>query len=71
MANLFTDYPDSVSADLASYEAKQRKWFDRLPKCDVCGQPIQGTHYYEINDEKVCADCIEDEFKRTLEVDFD
>ena len=64
-----TFYPDAVSADLARYEEEQQRQLDRLPKCDICGKPIQDTYYYEINDEKVCPGCLDSEFKK--DIDFD
>lgn len=66
MANLFTD---AVSADLDRYETEQIKALVRLSKCDICGKPIQDTYYYEINDEKVCSECLDSEFKK--DIDFD
>lgn len=50
--------PDNYDAFL-EHEARQEKWFERLPVCSECGEAIQDEECYEIGDELFCLDCIE------------
>lgn len=34
------------------------KWLENRPVCDICGQPIQDDHMYEIDNETVCEYCL-------------
>lgn len=34
------------------------RWLESRPVCDVCGQPIQESKMYEIENEDICPDCI-------------
>lgn len=60
---------DDPVADFDRYDAEQQKQLDRLPKCDICDHPIQDDHYYQINGDNVCPDCLDNEFRK--DVDFD
>lgn len=46
------------------HEREQAKQLEKLPVCEVCGEPIQDDHLYLINDEFVCSDCLERDFKK-------
>lgn len=58
---MFTDDP---IADARRHDKEQQDWLNRLPRCGICGKPIQDEHYYCINDENVCPECLEDEFRK-------
>lgn len=49
------------------HDAEQQAWLDRLPKCSYCGEPIQGDCYYEINDEAICEECLNDNFRKWVD----
>lgn len=50
-----------------NYQAAQEKALKKLPKCYECGEPIQGEVCYEINDELVCPDCLNENHRKFVE----
>ena len=48
------------------HEQKQEKWLDSRPLCSCCNEPIQEDYYYEINEEKICEECLRINFKRII-----
>ena len=48
---------DPIS-DFALHDREEQKWLEKLPKCADCGEPIQDDHYYLINDEPICPNCL-------------
>lgn len=55
---------DDPLRDFDRWDAAQQKKLKRLPVCEYCYEPIQDKHFYLINDEAICKDCLEHEFKR-------
>lgn len=51
-------YSDDPVADFDRYDAEQEAWLKELPKCECCDQHIQDSHYYDIEGEYICPDCI-------------
>lgn len=49
------------------WDFKQNKRLSELPKCDYCDEPIQHDHYYLINDEFICPDCLDSYFRKENE----
>ena len=49
------------------YEAERQRELDKLPECSYCDEPIQSEECYEINDELVCPDCLDDNHKKRTE----
>lgn len=47
-----------------AHDREQTKRLERLPVCERCGEPIQDEHLYLINDEFVCLDCLDRDFKK-------
>lgn len=45
-------------------DIKKEQRLARLPQCEYCGEHIQDEHYYEINCEIICEDCLNDNFKK-------
>lgn len=39
------------------------------PLCDICDQPVRDDHYYNINGDVICADCMEKYFRKELDHD--
>ena len=60
---------DDPGMDFDRWEAHQERQLARLPKCGICGEPIQDDHFYLINGDNVCPDCLENEFRK--DVDFE
>lgn len=58
---------DDPVRDAERYYGEQDEALEKLPKCSICGEAIQDDFLYEINDELVCEECLEREFKRRIE----
>lgn len=54
---------DDPVADFDRYDREQAKEKAKLPHCDCCGCVIY-DHYWNINGEIYCEDCLNDEFRR-------
>ena len=50
-----------------AHEREQEQRLAELPVCVVCDQPIQGEHLYLINDEFVCPECLERDFRKEVD----
>lgn len=61
---MFTDDP---IADFNRHDAEQQRWLDSRPKCAECGEPIQDDHYFDINDEPVCEECLNFNYRKHTE----
>ena len=61
---LWTDDP---VADFERHDREQAERLNLLPICDICNDPIQEEHFYEINDEFVCEHCLDKLFKKNTE----
>ena len=55
---------DDPVADFHRYDAEHQKKLNKLPKCADCGEPIQDDHYYLINDEPICPNCLESGYRQ-------
>ena len=40
---------DDPIADFLAHDAEQQSKLDRLPKCDICGEPILDEYFYNID----------------------
>lgn len=58
---------DNPVKDFEKYDAEQQKELEKLPVCSHCDEPIQDEHYYEINDEVVCEECLEQNFRKSVD----
>ena len=58
---------DDPAADFARHDREQELQLAERPKCDICGEPIQDDHYYQINGDNVCPRCLNDEFRKEIE----
>ena len=50
-----------------AHEREQQKKLAELPVCAVCGEPVQDDHFYLINDEVICPECLDAEFRKETE----
>lgn len=55
----------------ASHDADREKRLERLPVCADCGEPIQDDHYYLVNDEAICPDCLEIGYRKETDDFFE
>ena len=60
-------YSDDPIADFNRYEADQEEQLDKLPKCDICGEPIQDDYLYDIYGDIFCEECLKDKFRKNTE----
>lgn len=60
---------DDPVADFNRHEHRKQKWLDSRPVCDHCEDPIQDDHYYLINGDNICPDCMETYFRKEVDVD--
>lgn len=51
----FTDDP---VRDAERYQAEQDRKLDALPKCAICGEPIQDESALYLNGEWICDECV-------------
>lgn len=63
---MFTDDPIQ---DFLRYDREQQRKLDKLPKCDICGEPLQDGYYYLINGEALCHDCLDNNYREEVEIE--
>lgn len=47
-----------------AHDREREQALGKLPVCEICGKPIQDEHLYLINDEFVCPDCLDRDFRK-------
>lgn len=52
--------------DFDRYDKEMSQREARLPQCERCGKPID-ERYFEIDNEILCEDCMDDEYGRSVE----
>ena len=57
---------DDPLADFARHEAEQEAWLAKRPVCADCDEPIQDDHYFDINGEAICPDCMEGNYRKEI-----
>lgn len=60
-------YTDDPVKDYDRYDAEQTTKFKQYPLCSYCCDPIFDDYLYEINDEVVCEDCLNEHFRKNVE----
>ena len=58
---------DDPYADFQNHEREQELVASKLPECDYCGSTID-DHYFNINGEILCEDCLNENFRMVVEV---
>ncbi len=51
----------------ASHDAEQEAELQKLPKCNECGEPIQGEYAYGSNGKYICEHCLEAYYRVSVE----
>jgi hypothetical protein len=54
--------------DFARRDRYQERLLAQLPVCEICDNPIQADHYYEINGDVICPGCL-DYFRKDVDVE--
>lgn len=49
------------------HDAEQQRLLNRLPQCYECSEPIQDEDCYLINDELICPDCLNSNYRKRTE----
>ena len=60
-------YTDDPERDFLRYDRERQEEEDELPHCDYCGEAIY-EHYYLINDDIVCEECLCENFRHNVEI---
>ena len=60
----FNCIPDNYDL-FERYDREMAKQEEKLPHCADCDQPIMDDHYFEINGESICPDCL-DAYRREI-----
>ena len=63
-------YSDDPIADFERYSTHQEEELKKLPVCSECGKTIQDEYAYYINDEWVCEECLEKNYRKEVEVEW-
>jgi len=58
---------DNPLRDFDIYDAQLTAQLNKLPKCYECGEPIQDDECYEINNELICPECLDNNHKKITE----
>lgn len=56
-------YTDDPAKDFDRWDMEQARREARLPVCDCCGEIINDDFYWEIDDEILCADCMNERYR--------
>lgn len=51
-----------------AYDLKQQELLSTLPGCDYCEDVIDDDYYYEINGDIICEKCLNENFRKAVEV---
>lgn len=60
-------YTNDPVADFLRHDAAQERQLARLPICSECHEPIQTDECYEINDELICPQCMEENHRKWVD----
>ena len=60
-------WSDDPIRDSERHNAKQDAWLESRPVCAECCEHIQADHYFDINGEAVCPDCLENYYRKETE----
>ena len=60
-------YTDDPVADWDRYCADQERELEKLPKCEICGEPITDEYLYDIDGDLVCEECLKDNYRRSTD----
>ena len=60
-------WTDDPIADWDRHCAQEERELARLPRCSECDKPIQEDYAYCINDELICEECLNRNFRKEVE----
>lgn len=53
--------------DFDRLDREQARLEERLPVCECCGEVIRDEHYYEVDWEIYCEECMIEKFRRNTD----
>ena len=53
-------WTDDPVADFERHDREQARWLNSLPKCSICGDPIQQEMAFSKDGFWICHECYED-----------
>lgn len=56
-------WTDDPAMDEMRYTQEKEDELERYPKCDCCDEIIQDEHFFIIDGEYICQNCLEEYFK--------
>ena len=59
-------WTDNPVRDFDRWDREQTDRLNSLPKCDICGEPIQDEYMYEIGGDRYCESCMNDLFRKAV-----
>ena len=62
-------YTDDPVADAEAYYNELARLEEQVPVCSYCSMPVPEDYYYEINDEVICAECLDKHFRKEVVVE--
>lgn len=60
-------YTDDPVADFNRHDMEQARKEARLPVCEKCRERIHDDEYFDICNEILCRDCMEDKYMKHTE----
>ena len=61
-------WTDNPVADFHRHDAYKEAKRERLPECSCCGERIQDEYLYLIDGTILCEDCLNDMYRKDVEV---
>ena len=58
--------PDNLDL-YAAHEKEQQRRLEKLPVCEYCGETITDDHYYDLDGDIVCQECLDHNFRKRVE----
>lgn len=58
---------DDPASDADRYFSERDAELEKLPVCADCGEPVQDDHYYLINDEVICPNCLDSNYRKEID----
>ena len=53
--------------DAHRHDAEERAWRQSRPKCCECGYHIEDEYAYKINDEWLCKECLDRNYRKEID----
>lgn len=58
---------DDPLADFNAWDAEREAQLEKLPICADCGERVMDDHFFLINDEVICPDCLDAGYRKSID----